>query len=199
MPDNVISKVVYGGRTLIDLTADTITPSDVINGKTFHKSDGTIATGTSTYDVDSSAATAAQAEVLTGKTFAKGGQILTGSMPNRGSQTGTISAKAQTVAIQQGYHDGSGSVGIDGTEQAKIVPGNIKNGVQILGVEGTYTGGELIKATSGSATPAVSAQTILPSDAGNYDYFTQFTVGAIPYTETANPSGGYTATIAGVA
>lgn len=199
MADNVISKVVYGGRTLIDLTADTVTEADVINAKKFHKADGTIGTGTCEYDVDSSGATAAQSEVLSGKTFAKGGQVLTGSMPNKGKQTGTITAKAQSVAIQQGYHDGSGSVAIDATEQAKIIAGNIKNGVQLLGVTGTYTGSELIKATTGSATPAVASQTILPSDAGDYDYFTQFTVGAIPYTETVNPSGGYTATIAGAA
>lgn len=199
MADNVISKVVYGNRTLIDLTADTVTESDVINSKKFHKANGTIGTGTCQYDVDSSSATAAQAEVLSGKTFAKGGQILTGSMPNKGKQTGTITAKAQSVAIQQGYHDGSGSVAIDATEQAKIIAGNIKNGVQLLGVTGTYTGSELIKATAGSATPAVASQTILPSDAGDYDYFTQFTVAAIPYVETVNPSGGYTATIAGAA
>lgn len=199
MADNVISKVVYGSKTLIDLTADTVTESDVLNGKTFHKADGTTSTGTSTFDVDSSDVTAAQAEVLTGKTFAKNGQVLTGTMPNKGKQTGSITTKEQTVNIQQGYHDGSGGVGIDATEKAKIVPGNIKNGVQILGVEGTYTGGELIKATAGSATPAVNSQTVLPSDAGDYDYFTQFTVAAIPYTETLNASGGYTATIAGAA
>lgn len=199
MADNVISKVVYGNRTLIDLTGDTVTESDVLNSKKFHKADGTIATGTSTFDVDSSDATAVQSEVLTGKTFAKGGSVLTGSMPNRGKQTGTITTKDQTIPIQQGYHDGSGGVGIDATEKSKIKPENIKNGVSILGQVGTYTGSELIKATTGSATPAVSSQTILPSDAGDYDYFTQFTVAAIPYTETVNPSGGYTATIAGVA
>lgn len=199
MADNVISKVVYGGRTLIDLTSDTVTESDVINSKKFHKADGTIATGTCAYDVDSSEATAAQSEVLSGKTFAKGGSVLTGSMPNKGKQTGTITTKAQSVTIQQGYHDGSGSVSIDSTEQAKIIAGNIRNGVEILGIEGTYTGSELIKATTGSATPSVSSQTVLPSDSGDYDYFTQFTVAAIPYTETENPSGGYTATIAGVA
>ena len=41
-----IQKIIYGGKTLIDLTGDTITPTKVRYGKTFHKSDGTIATGT---------------------------------------------------------------------------------------------------------------------------------------------------------
>ena len=46
-----------------------------------------------------------------------------------------------------GFHDGSGSVAIDSTEQDKIVPGNIKSGVEILGVTGTYSG-EAITAQS---------------------------------------------------
>lgn len=195
MAENVISKVIYGNRTLIDLTGDTVTASDVINSKKFHNADGTIGTGTCTYDVDSSSATASVGEVLTGKTFAKDGSVLTGTMPNRGSQVGNISTKAGEVSIQQGYHDGSGKVTINATEQAKLIPGNIKNGVQILGVDGSYTGSELIKATTLSATSGIEAQTILPSDLGDYDYFTQVSIAAIPYSEVVNPSGGYTATI----
>lgn len=41
-----VNKVVYGGATLIDLTSDTATASDVAQGKTFHLADGTQATGT---------------------------------------------------------------------------------------------------------------------------------------------------------
>ena len=41
-----INKVVYDGNTLIDLTGDTATASDVASGKLFHLADGTIATGT---------------------------------------------------------------------------------------------------------------------------------------------------------
>ena len=33
-----------------------------------------------------------------------------------------------------------GNVSIDSTEQAKIIAGNIKSGVTILGVEGSYSG-----------------------------------------------------------
>ena len=197
MAENILNKVVYAGRTLIDLSADTVTASDVINAKKFHAADGTVKTGTCAFDVDSSSATAQQAEVLTGKTFAKNGSVLTGSMPNIGAQTGSISTKAQEITISQGYHDGSGKVSIDATEQAKIVAGNIKNGVTVLGVVGTYTGSELIKATAGSATPTSSQQVVLPSDAGDYDYFTQFTVAAIPYVETLTTgfTAAYTATI----
>ncbi len=43
---NVINKVVYGGTTLIDLTADTVTAEKLYKGATAHKKDGTKITGT---------------------------------------------------------------------------------------------------------------------------------------------------------
>ena len=187
-----VNKVIYGGSTLIDLTSDTVTAADVQSGVTFHLPSGATGTGTCEYDVDSSDCTAAVAEVLTGKTFAKGGQVLTGTMPNRGAVTGTISTKAGTYTIQNGYHDGSGTVGISSTEQQKIIPSNIKSGITILGCEGTYSG-EAISATSVSITPSTSTQTILPPS--GYDYISQANVAAIPYTETDNAQGGKTVTI----
>lgn len=195
MANEVKNKVIYNGTTLIDLTGDTITEADVINQKKFHKADGKIVTGTCTYDADTSDATASASEILNGKTAYKNGSKLTGTMPNRGAVVSTITAVDQNVIIQNGYHDGSGSVSIDATEQEKIVAGNIKNGVEILGVEGTYTGAELIKATTTTATPSATSQTLLPSQKGDFDYFTQVTVSAIPYTETPNAAGGLTVTI----
>ena len=187
-----INKVIYGGNTLIDLTADTITASDLAYGVTAHDKSGASITGTSTYDADTSDADAGVAEILLNKTAYVNGVKLTGTMPNRGSVTGTISTKAGTYTIQNGYHDGSGTVGISSTEQAKIIATNIKSGVQILGVEGTYSG-EGVSAQAKTATPSTSSQTILPD--GGYDYLSQVTVNAIPYTETLNSAGGYTATI----
>ena len=194
-----VNKVIYGNQTLIDLTDATITGANeadkILNGYTAYGADGTKVTGTSTFDVDSSVATATQSEVLATKTFAKGGQILTGTMPNIGKQTGAITAKAQSVTIQQGYHDGSGSVQISSTEQAKIIAGNIRNGVQILGVTGNYAG-EAVPTQAKSATPYTTAQTILP-DAG-YN-LSQVNVAAIYYNESSNSAGGLTVTIGTVA
>ena len=194
MPDKAYNKVIYGNQTLIDLTSDTATPDKVLKTYTFHKADGTIGTGSCEYDVDSSSATAAVAEVLATKTFAKNGSILTGTMPNRGGVTGTISTKAGTYSIQQGYHDGSGSVAIDSTEQAKIIATNIRQGVTILGVEGSMSGTEDVNAQSKSVTPSASQQTVLP-DSPTYNYLSQVTVAAIPYVETENAAGGLTVTI----
>lgn len=193
MADNqYVNKVIYGGQTLLDLTSDDVTAADVLAGKKFLLPSGAPGTGSCSFDADTSDATAVAAEILSGKTAYKNGVKLTGTMPNRGAQQSAISAKAQQIAIQQGYHDGSGYVEIDSTEQAKIIAGNIKDGVEILGVIGTYTG-EGVTAQSKTVTPRSSQQVILP-DAG-YDYLSQVTVAAIPYTETDNAAGGVTVTI----
>ena len=194
MPNQYVNKVIYGGNTLIDLTGDTVTTTDVLSGVKFHLPSGEQKTGTCAFDVDSSDCTATVAEVLATKTFAKGGSVLTGTMPNRGAVAGSIATKAQEYTIAQGYHDGSGKVSISATEQAKIIASNIRNGVSILGVTGTMSGSEDVKAQSKTVTPATTAQTVLP-DTPTYNYLTQVTVNAIPYVETDNASGGKTVTI----
>lgn len=191
-----VNKVVYGNDTLIDLTADDVTAADVLSGKKFHLPSGAEGTGSCTYDADTSDATATAAEILDTKTAYKNGSRLTGTMPNRGAVTGTISTVAGAYSVQNGYHDGSGTVAIDSTEQAKIIASNIKDGVTILGVLGTYTG-EGVTAQTKSATPYTTAQTILP-DSG-YDYLAEVDIAAIKYVETDNAAGGKTVTIGDVA
>ena len=187
-----INKVIYGGNTLIDLTGDTVTASDVLSGTSFHLPSGETATGTCTYDSDTSEDTAVIAEVLNGKTFHARGASLTGTMPNNGAVSGTISTKAGTYTVPLGYHDGSGVVQIAQVERNKIIESNIKAGITILGVEGSYTG-EGVSAQAKTATPTTSSQTILPDE--NFDYLSQVTISAIPYTESPNSAGGVTATI----
>lgn len=196
MPNQYKNKVIYGGTVLIDLTSDTVTAADVQSGVTFHLPSGATGTGTCAYDVDSSNCTAVVAEVLATKTFAKGGSVLTGTMPNRGAVTGTISSKATPYTIPQGYHDGSGTVGIDSTSATALVANNIREGVEILGVTGTMSGSEGMKPQSKTVTPSTASQTILP-DSPTYNCLSQVTVNAISYVETDNAAGGVTVTIAG--
>ena len=186
------NKVVYDGEVLIDLTADTVTPDKLAKGVTAHDKSGATITGTSTKDSDTTDDTAAVAEILKGKTAHARGVQLVGTMPNNGAVTGTISTKAGSYTIPQGYHDGSGKVAISTTEQNKIVAGNIKSGVSILGVTGTYSGAS-IKAQTKTVTPKFTAQTVQP-DSG-YDYLSAVTVEKIPYVETENAAGGITVTI----
>lgn len=188
-----VNKFVYHGETKFDLTSDTVDASKMLSGVTAHDKSGAPITGTCTFDSDTSDDTAAVAEILSGKTAHARGTQLTGTMPNRGSVTGTITTVAGEYTIQQGYHDGSGKVSIDATEQAKIIATNIREGVEILGVTGTMSGEEGVKAQSKTVTPTASAQTVTP-DTG-YNYLSQVTVNAIPYTETDNSAGGKTITI----
>lgn len=188
-----VNKVIYGGKTLIDLTSDTVTADKVLEGITYHDKSGASCTGTCTYDSDTSDATVAVAEILTGKTAYVRGAKITGTMPNRGSVTGNISAKAQKFTIAQGYHDGSGYVQIASTEQEKLISTNIRQGVTILGVEGSMSGSEGVVAQAKTVTPTTAVQTVMPDD--GYTHLSQVTVNPIPYAESDNSAGGKTVTI----
>lgn len=195
MPEKSHNKVIFGGNVLIDLTGDTVSPSTLLSSATAHDKSGKIITGTCTYDSDTSNATAVVAEILSGKTAYARGSLLTGTMPNIGVVTGTISTVSGEYTIPQGYHDGSGKVSINSADQAKIIASNIRAGITILGVTGTMSGSEDVHAEIVSVTPSVSAQTITPST--GYNYISQVNLAAIPYVETENAAGGLTVTIAG--
>ena len=188
-----ISKVVYGGRTLIDLTPDTIKKEHVLKGYPFHGADGESQAGTCEYDANTQDATAADSEILSGKTAYVKGAKKTGTMTNNGAQAITISSKNDAPKIKQGYHDGSGSASIAETEKAKIVPENIRQGVTILGVEGSMSGTEGANAQAKTVTPSTEAQEVLPDE--GYNYLSMVTVNEIPYEETENSAGGTTVTI----
>lgn len=185
------NKIIYGGRTLVDMTDATLGQNDgsqILSGETAYGKDGEKITGTCTFDADTSDANASASEILATKTAYVSGNKLTGTMPNNGGVTGTITTKAQSYTIPQGYHDGSGAVSISATEQAKIIPSNILQGVTILGVEGTVEPSSDVQIeASKTVTPYTTQQTVLPST--GYDAMAQVVVQAIAYTETANEYG----------
>lgn len=193
MDNKYINKLVVGNETKFDLTADTVTADKLLKDITAHDKSGAPITGACTYDADTQDATAAVAEILEGKTAYARGTKLTGTMPNKGAVSGTIATK-EAYTIPMGFHDGSGTVSLDATESAKIVAGNIKSGVTILGVEGTFAG-ETVTAQTKSVTPTMSAQTVLPDE--GFDYLSQVEVAAIPVTYSDNAAGGQTVTIGG--
>ena len=193
MPGKTYNKAIINGITYIDLTSDTVVQNKVLEGFTFHDKNGAILEGTCTYDSDTSDANATTSDILSGKTGYVNGAKVTGSMVNNGSVAGSITTKAQEYTIPTGYHDGGGKVSIASTEQAKIIAGNIKSGITILGVEGDYSG-ESVTAQAKTATPTFSQQTVLPDE--NYDYLSQVTVNAIPLTESETTgTTGYTITV----
>ena len=198
MAEKNVSKVIYGGKTLIDLTADTVAPEQVQKGVTFHDKSGDLLTGTSTKDSDTKDATAKAGEILSGKTAYVNGAKVTGTMANNGAQKSTITTKDQVVNIKNGFHDGSGNVQIDPTEQAKIISDNILENVTILGVKGTRKPASGVKIEpSKTVTPYTTVQTVQPSS--QYDVMSEVVVNAIAYSEVENSAGGLTVTIGTVA
>lgn len=194
MANQYNSKVVLSnGTVLIDLTSDTVDAAHLLSGYTAHGKNGAPITGSCTYDSDTSEDTAAVGEILAGKTAHARGSALTGTMTNNGAVSGTISTKAGTYTVPQGYHDGSGSVSISATEQAKIIAENIREGITILGVEGTMSGSEDEHPQTKTVTPTFATQQILP-DSG-YTCLSEVTVNAIPVSYADNSAGGVTVTI----
>ena len=110
-----ISKVIYGGKVLIDLTADTVTPEKLLTGYTAHAADGAQINGACDFDANTQDATAADSEILLGKTAYVKGTKKTGTMPNNGGVSGEIDTVAEEYTIPKGYHDGSGKVQLTST------------------------------------------------------------------------------------
>ena len=194
-----VNKVIFGGDTLINLENDDVTRASVLNGKYFHLPSGERTTGTCTYDADTSDADASTDDILGGKTAYKNGSKLVGTMTNQGEKHLTITARDTAITIPAGYHDGSGDAGLGSADKAALISTNIRSGVTVLGIEGSMSGSEDVKATSTTITPYTTSQTIQPSDLGDYNSFSAVTISAIAYTETDNAAGGKTATIGTVA
>ncbi len=197
MPSNeYVNKVVLADGTVkLDLTGDDVRVQDVQRGMKFHLPSGAPATGTCDYDADTSDATAVAAEIMINKTAYKNGGKLIGTMPNNGGVQGEVSTKDGQYSVPAGYHDGSGKVGISATEKAKLIASNIRQGITVLGVTGSMSGSEDVKAETKTVTPYMTSKTYQPSDDGNYNYFSEFTVEAIAIVETDNAAGGKTLTI----
>ena len=193
MPDTKYnSKIIFYGQVLMDLTGDSVAADKLLKGITAHDKTGAPVTGTCTFDSDTSDATAAAAEILFGKTAYVGGQKVTGTMPNKGKVDLKVAQKGVTVPIPAGYHDGSGTAGLDETEAAKLIAGNIKSGVEILGVTGEYAG-ELVNGQKKTVTPAKDQFSVLPDE--SYDHLTEVVVEGVPISYADNPAGGQTVTI----
>ena len=195
-----VNKVVFGATTIMDISDTTADPTKVLASEKFYDRSGAPQTGSCTYDADTSDADATAAEILLNKTAYVNSNKLTGSMPNRGAVTLTIDDVDDELAISNGYHDGSGVAKIDATEKAKIIAGNIKKDITILGVTGTYEGAATPTSVAKTVTPYTTSKTYTPSgESTPVDYYSQVTVDAIYYNETDNAAGGKTCVIGLVA
>lgn len=118
----------------LDTSDATATAGDIRTGKTAYV-DGEKITGNLVPGVDTSDANATAGDLLTGKTAYVGGSKITGSAPAKEATTITPTTADQTVAA--GTHL-TGILTIKG--DPNLLAENIKSGVSIFGIEGTYTG-----------------------------------------------------------
>lgn len=133
--------------------------------------------GSATF-VETSDATATASDLLDGATAYKDGVLIEGNIPVKGAGGGTISTKDGSVSIPEGYYNGQGSVKISDTEKAKLISGNIRKNVSILGVSGSMDPQEGVVEQTKTVTPTKSQQTVAP-DSG-YTHLNQVIVEPIP-------------------
>lgn len=112
----------------------------VINGVTYQsvpevdipKSGG----GTAKFYDTSGAASVTSADVLDGVVVYGPNGAITGSMPENGSTSGTISTKSGTVTIPAGHTSG-GTVSILASAVTDLIAANLLQGKSVLGISGT--------------------------------------------------------------
>lgn len=192
MANEFNSKITLStGEVLIDLTQDDVRAEHVQNGIYFHDKTGARLKGSNTKTVDASTATAEAAEVLLGRTFGKGAEMQTGTMPDNSGKNVVITSKDGAI-IPRGAYDGASKAVLSDEDLAKLIPANIKEGINILGVPGGF-GADDISSQEKEVTPTFEDQTILPDD--DIAYLSSVKVKAIPITRTDNEAGGVTVTI----
>lgn len=194
-----VNKVIFGGDVIIDISSDTVAANKLLSGITAHDKSGAPITGECTYDSDTTDADATTDEILAGKYAYVNKAKIQGTMTNQGEKHYTLSARDTEVNIPAGYHDGSGGIGLASADKTALVSTNLRQGVTVLGIEGTMSNMEGVKATSASITPYTTSQTIVPTDLGDYNSITQINIAAIAKTEVDNQAGGKTVTIGTVA
>lgn len=180
------------GEVLIDLTQDDIKPEHVQKDIYFHDKTGERKQGTSTKTVDASGATAEASEVLDGRTFGKGNEMQKGTMPDNSGKDVIVTSK-DGASIPVGYSDGSGKARLSDSDIAKLIPGNIKEGVTILGIEGNF-GTDDFSAISKEITPTFEEQNFNPADDG-VSFYSTIKVNPINVSRQDNEFGGVTVTI----
>lgn len=145
-----VSKVILNGTTLMDVTQDTVTADKLLQTYTATKNDGTKVTGTLVPQVaptlQSKTVTPTEsAQTVTPDSGYDGlSQVNVGSVSSTYVGTGVTRKSAQTYTPTTTDQTISSNQFLTGTQtikgDANLVAGNIKNGVSLFGVTGTYQG-----------------------------------------------------------
>jgi hypothetical protein len=174
-------------ETGADVSVVTATAPDVLIGKIIVDKNGKPLTGSmpnnnaagKTLTIDDNSYTIP-------KGYHNGKGVVSHNIENLGSQNGTISTKAGKYTIPKGYHDGSGTVAISSTEQSKIIADNIKSGVAILGVTGTYGGSYIV--ITGTVKPTSNTTVVISNSAIKTNSSCKILGGCLYYTGSSSHS-----------
>lgn len=151
-----VSKVIFGGKTLVDLTGDTVVPGALRAGYKAHNKSGDeitgtipdVSLGTITISVGASGLITASVDQSPGYTPGGSGSK-THQLTTQAAQTITPGTADKT--IQSGrYLTGVQTIKGD----ANLLAANIKKGVTIFGVAGAMEPGATVH--SGTGVPAAS-------------------------------------------
>ena len=151
--------------------------------------------------LDTSDATATTSDILVSKTAYVNGEKITGIIPELNTQSYTPSTATQLISKEQ-YIKGDQIILGD----SNLIPGNIKAGISIFGVDGTYKGGtagtniEVMKCSSMTKTSEVLAKygnLVQVSNDGAYSTFTNLPYYQYDYQYNAI-STAYTNSLAGI-
>lgn len=125
--------IVYRVAEVGDLPTGNPGEMAYVAGVKYYNYAGTWALATD--PVDTTAGNAAAADILASKVAYVDGEAVTGTITSKTAATYTPGVADQTIAAGQ-YLSGAQTISGD----ADLVAANIKSGVTIFGVEGTYAG-----------------------------------------------------------